>query len=401
MFADVENLKNLIEASLRTYKNTAELDRSAALLSRLIARRASSFRKQLGFKLMRQMNIALCRWKELNIADTLTNIHEGISLYQMQGQYNIPTKVNFEYLLIRLQCAAKLLIRIVTSAKEAFRILTDFIEKAFFIDLVTLYLGVLAHIWRICVELCRNTVNLYNEIMSIVKPHFFNKDRDNAKTGQFPDRLDEWMGDDWLEINVQTQVESIRKQQTDPFSFDISAFNSAEINHAIKHVQAGNDRGKEIKVKKEGKTKVKIERKEFLQIEKAKPLLQMNKVPNLNTKNPQQSTAIPDSPGCSFDLGEALCRDTLQSKEIKQEPKVEPIDVSRIFTMKDLLNFIQSEDALRSSGKHQQSRMFNNDQWKRFKLKINNMIEAMDPWACVKRFKGLWRSSTGNAANKR
>lgn len=369
------------------------------MISRLIARRASSFRKQYGFRFVRQTNIALCRWKELNIVETMNNIYEGISLYKIDGGFNIPTNVNFEYLLVRLQCAGKILSRAISCAKQAFNIFLGFIEKAFFIDTTAVYLGVLSKIWKNSIELCQKIVNFYGEIVSILKPLLSSNSNASDINEKYPDRLDEWLGDEWNEINVQTKCNRKRKHHNvNNFSFDIADFNSSDVSQAIKVGQAVNDHDKTVNVV------AATTNRQLLQIEKPQTKLRMNDLQSLNVKKAKLSVAPPSNKSSAsiadnFDLGEALCRDTLQSKEIPQIqelPKIQQIDINRIRTLKDLHAFIGGEEAMRNCGQHEISKRINNDEWRRFKLKINRMIETMEPWLCVKKFKGVWRALIDN-----
>lgn len=381
------------------------MDHAAALLSRLIARRAASFRLQYGFRFMRQTNVALCRWKELSIINTIENIHGGMSVFEVDGQVNIPTPVNFEYLFIRLQCAAKLLLRIIACAKEAFSAFLGILQKAYFVDITSVYLGLLANIWRLCVELCRSTIKFHNDIALIVNPHL----RASAqRTSDIP-KLDEWLGTEWTEVDVPTKADRKQKSDNDVFSIDISEFDNAEVSAAIKVRQADRNRDKTINVVSRAVT-VPIQRPQsFLKIERKQPQLQMKNLSELNsgsqgasgsTANAKRSSAVHEN----HDIGEALCRDTLQVKrpklELQKKPKMEPIVVHRINTMNDLQQFITSEEALRKNRRHKLSKVLNNDEWQRFTLKINDLIATMEPWRAVKRFRSVWYSFINNATNK-
>lgn len=381
------------------------MDHAAALLSRLIARRAASFRLQYGFRFMRQTNVALCRWKELSIIDTIENIHGGISAFEVDGQVNIPTPVNFEYFLTRLQCAAKLLLRIIACAKEAFNAFLGILQKAYFVDITSVYLGLLANIWRLSVELCRNTIKFHNDIALIVNPYL----RASAqRTTDFP-KLDDWLGTEWTELDVPTKAGRKQKLDNDRFSIDISDFDNAEVSAAIKVRQADRNRDKTINVVATAAIVPNQRPHAFLKIETKQPKLQMKNLSDLSGNNQQRGGEVGNNKRSSgvhanLDIGEPLCRDTLQVKQPKLEPqmnpKMEPDAIHRIFTMKDLQHFISSEEALRKNQRHELSKVLNNDEWKRFKLKINDLIATMEPWRAVKRFRGVWYNFINNATNK-
>lgn len=408
-------MKTKIGTGLTIYKDPRQLDHAAALLSRLIARRAASFRLQYGFRYMRQTNVALCRWKELAIIETIENIHGGISAFEVDGQFNIPTAVNFGYLLTRLQCAAKMLLRIISCAKEAFNAFLGIIQKAYFVDITTAYLGLLANIWQICVELCHSTVKLYNDIVVVIKPHLQTNQISTEPTIEYPNQLDEWLGAEYTEANVQTKAVRKQKLDDDSFSIDISEFDNAEVSAAIKIWQASKNRDKTINVVAAAAMVPNQRPQAFVKIETKQPKLQMKQLNELRAnQQPNGSKVSNKRPSIAangnLDLGEALCRDTLQVKQTKIEPdiqprfvskfapKMKPVDIHRIKTMNDIQRFISSEEALRKCQMHESSKVLNNDDWKRFKLKINDLIATMEPWQAVKRFRNVWYNF--NATNK-
>lgn len=344
---------------------------------------------------MRQTNVALCRWKELSILDTVEDILGGFEMHK--GKYNIPTNASFEYFLIRLQCAAKILARIIYCAREAFIACTPFLAKAFYVETVTLYLAVLAKIWRICAEYCKKTVAYYNDLIVTLKPHLMKPNKDSpART--FPDRLDDLLGEEWMQINVKTLIfhsrKSLRKKDNQ-LAIDISTFDNSDHEEEkqkdmISAVVAMTDNT--IGSKKQGP-------QVFLKIEDVKFETEMAQPSNAATVTTGKAVKRP-LPSTSVDLGEAICRDTLESKVPKVETSVEPEVFPTMSTLEDVHRFITREDVLRKGSQHQLSRRLNNDQWKRFKLRINEVIGSTEPRRAVRAFQGVWKTFLKNSNRK-
>lgn len=371
-----------------TYGTSEQFDTSAALLSRLIARRASSFRMQLAFRYMRQTNVALCRYKELNFADTIRDICECMSTREIDGQHSLPTPENFEYFLNRIQCAVKILVRIVYCAREAYDACQLFMEKAFFVETIVVYVALMAKIWSSCAELCKKLVQDYNQIIGTLKPHLIRVDaKSSART--LPDRLEEWLGDEWTEINVNTRVSTSKNKVTEDgnLAVDVSAFNNSDqspieqntIVNAVRTMTEDGGRKKRPKV--------------FLRI----------RDDDASVEAPHTAAGKTISFGVAvkrpaLDMGEAICRDTLQSKAPKIEthqPSDEDI-FSRISNLGDIHRFISREDDLRKGSQHKLSKRLNNDQWNRLKMRINQIIGSMEPRGVVRAFHGVWKTFMNN-----
>lgn len=408
-FADVAELKSKIGVVLAKYKNQPKLGPAAALISRLIARRAHSFRVQYGFRFLRKTNVALCRWNELNLAETLENVHDAISEYELNGEYNLPTEANFEYLLVRLQCAVKILARIIFSAKEAFESFMQFIEKGWYVDIVVIYLGVVAQVWKLCIQLCETTVHFYNDISQHLSQYLAEKKTAKLINDQLPERLDEWMGDDWTQLNAGvTFQKGFRKaglveknERSCGLLVDIVNFNHSDLSEVIQNSKRQERDETKVKVFTAVTTQMSMKPKAFLQIQTAQPKVEMKDLYHLNRKQSKKKTISGELAGPSsstgagedMDLGQAICRDTLKVQIPDDE-----ITVERVYTLEDIEKFIGKEDKLRAVGQHNYSKVFNNQEWKRFKLKVNSLIANMDGWACVKAFQKIWRS---HVANKR
>lgn len=206
------------------------LKKAAAMASRLIARRASSFRVQPSFSHFRKMNTALCRLQELNMHSEIDGMHNAIkSSCQVLGAYHLPTATNFRYFLIWLQSYAKLLVRIIVCAKESHRLFLRLVHRSAFVEIMTMFMAVTAQIWTECVAIGKAVARLYNALFSFFKEYF----ESEAHEG-LPENLMEWLGDDWKEhIAVKSSLNAVKVQK---HQSNIILFNVFDVKQA-KQVQ--------------------------------------------------------------------------------------------------------------------------------------------------------------------
>lgn len=189
------------------------------MASRLIARRAHSFRVQPSFAYFRKMNVALCRLKELNLYDDIKDIQKAIGVAKaarkLDDKYYLPDRNNFIDFLTKFQSFTKLLVRIVMCARESHRLFLELLHRSAFIETISLFVAVLAETWSICIEMCKNAVQFYNHFYS-----FYAKNYDKSKA--LPKCLDKWLGEEYTEY-IDVSVENNQVKSTDDlFLFEVN-----------------------------------------------------------------------------------------------------------------------------------------------------------------------------------
>ncbi|XP_037031722.1 uncharacterized protein LOC119071135 [Bradysia coprophila] len=346
-------LRQLFESMVTTYTTTT-FDETAALTSRLIARRVNSFRSQAGFKALRKTNIALCRLKDINIVGVVENFLGTLPDYIVDGaMLSLPTYENFQFVMLRLQSLSKLLLRIAVCARESSALFRDMIQRNFFIEISALYIALLAQIWDVAKRLSIKTRDFYNSLYPYRK--------------YFPLKSKSTM--DGTTVVLSNKLESfLTSEWTNEFfnqSLDHSQFGKREKDLGIDFGDFDDD-GESILTLREDKTKA------TLVIELKKVIPEGQDVQIVETKNePTRS-----------DFGVAISRDTLE----------EVVNVDQIVRTEEISKLINEEQSLRDKKRSKRTRHLNDSQWKDVKAKVRNILVTSHGKMCIKKFKSLWKS---------
>ncbi|XP_031638662.1 uncharacterized protein LOC116350833 [Contarinia nasturtii] len=363
-----------------------KLEETAAMASRLIARRAHSFRMQPSFMYFRKMNIALCRIKELNIYQDLKDYQNAIGVAKtarkLDDKYYLPDHGNFFYFLTKFQSFTKLLIRIVMCARESHRLLLELLHRAAFIETISLFIAVLAEVWTICIKMCQSAVQFYNAFYP-----FYAKNFDQSKL--LPKRLHKWLGDEYKEyIDIsmdQNQLES----NDELFLFESSEAVESQgivieqkfepkllVSH---HSGSKNDNdGKKANVN----TLDLLDKKQHFPTSsktvpvKAKAMISMKPLPLSNM---------------SFDLGEKISR-TNATNQKDTKKVIKRIDVDQLKTIKDIRAFLSIEDELRGMHDQKYTEGISNEEWDKFKAATNSLLILSHHGLVLKKFKAQWKN---------
>lgn len=175
-----------------------------AMCLKIIFIRNVQFRTQKGFQNLRKVKTAYTKLQQLSIETIIKNLHSSIIIDFNTIQ--LPSRQTIEYLLVKLQSLSKILCRIISCTKQATHKFLTILSKGFFVELVTLLLGILSGIWAAAIGMCKMTVKYYNKIrcsLEMLKPS-----KQNWLPNDYilPKELGKWLGDEWIdEINVATK----------------------------------------------------------------------------------------------------------------------------------------------------------------------------------------------------
>lgn len=366
-----------------------KLEEAAALASRLIARRAHSFRMQPSFMYFRKMNIALCRLKELNIYQVIKEYQNAIGLAKaarnLDDKFYLPDKDNFFYFLTKFQSLTKLLIRIVICAREASRLFMELLYRSAFIEAISLFMAVLAEIWTICIEMCKKAVQFYNGFYP-----FYAKNYDHSKS--MPKRLNKWLGDDYIDyIDISVDQSQLNaKEEIFLFEGDDTVENQGivieqkfepklRVNQPVSKKYEDDAHGKRPKMSKAFDLRDKHQQfssgSKPIQT-KERPVVSMNSLSSINT---------------NFDLGEKISRTNATSQKVAAKVK-KRIDVDQVKTIKDIREFLSVEDELRQDREEKNTKGINNEEWDGFKTSANNLLILSHHGLVLKKFKTQWKN---------
>lgn len=356
-FTDLSALRQLLETMVKTY-STITFDDTGALTSRLIARRANSFRSQAGFKQMRKTNIALCRLKDINIIGVLENFLGTLPDYIVEGAtLSLPTYENFQFLMLRLQSLSKLLLRIATCARESSTIFRDMIQRNFFIEISALYIGLLAQIWDLAKQLSIKTRDYYDALYPYRK--YFPSTSKQSGDGSLVNvvlckKLESFLTEAWtseFSDNIGSRRQLVKCEND--AGFDLGDF---------------DDNGENILSLRE-------ENKKPTQTIELKKMIHQD-IHRMDAKKELITNAS--------DIGVAISRDSLQ----------EIINVDRIVKTEEISKLVNEEQSLRDKKCAKRTRHLNDSQWKDVKSKVRNLLVTSQGKICIKKFKSLWKTVT-------
>lgn len=360
------------------------------MASRLIARRAHSFRVQPSFMYFRKMNIALCRLKELNIyqeiKDTQTAIGVAKTARKLDDKYYLPDRENFSHFLTKFQSFAKLLVRIVMCARESHRLLLELLHRSAFIETISLFISVLAEVWSICIEMCKNAVRFYNGFYP-----FYAKNYDKSKC--MPKRLNKWLGEEYNEyIDISVDNDQLNSNE-ELFLFDgneavdsqgIVIEQKYEPKLLVSQSLPKSSKGGELdgqNKKAKVKTQDLLEKRPNYEISsktievKQKPMVSMKTLPTID-KN--------------FDFGEKISRSNIQDRNTVPKP-IKHINVEELKTIKEIRDFLSTEEELRQNDQEQNTKGIRNGDWEKFKSTTSSLLILSHHGLVMKKFRNEWK----------
>lgn len=335
---------------MMTTYSTTTFDETGALTSRLIARRANSFRSQAGFKALRKTNVALCRLKDINIISVLDNFLGTLPDYIVEGsKLSLPTYENFQFVMLRLQSLSKLLLRIAVCARESTTIFRDMIQRNFFIEISALYIGLSAQTWDLAKSLSIKTRDFYDALYPYRK-YFPSKSK---QTGDVVlcKKLETLLQEAWTNEFINNVQRQSVKHDND-LGLDLGDF---------------DDDGDNMLSLRDENTK-------------PTPTIELKKIIRQDVPKVEAKKEFITNDN---DIGVAISRDSLQ----------EIVIVDRIVKTEEISKLIDEEQSLRDRKSATRTRHLSDSQWKDIKSKVRNILVTSQGKICIKKFKNLWKNA--------
>lgn len=357
------SLRRLLEKYQQIF-SVEVFDNIAAIASRLVARRSASFRHQFGFKLLRKTNVAMCRLRDIQLVNTIETFCGTIPDYKVNdgAKQELPTRENLEFLLVRTQSTAKLLLRIAQCSREAATAFLNYIHRTFFLETCTMYLGILAEIWQMSRTLCTKVILFYNALRPYCR--YF---RAAAKPWlpdvyKLPANLEEFLGDEWSDESSRSD-ESLLWQQHESAAatnFTLSDFVNSADGDALMIINDDDVFDENVRVL----SKNRVVKHEFTKVE-----IKMNDRPMLTT--------------AADEIGVAISRDSF---------KRQMLSVDKLVTIDDVERFMReaTEQHRRTGIVGNKLTKMNDVEWKRLRHECNHVLATNQGRNGVKKFKRIW-----------
>lgn len=416
-YADLTALRTLLDHAIHTTFARSHFSEVAALASRLIARRAASFRAQNGFRLMRKTNIALCRLHECNVRQELEDLLAMLPAYRgtsaagvPNAALHLPKRDNVDYVLLRLRQLATLLQRIASCARESSELFLFYVHRRYFLETAVVHVAVLADIWLLAHRLCVSTVQFYDALRPYAR-HFGGQREwlraltqpagsttlagDEALRSVLPVRLADCLGDEWPEECRRAQLGA--KQAAMPLeeggqaSSDAMLFgfdsNSAEQDSVIMQASVANATTTAvITAKKPPKVQIAVI---------SKPAEQSSQAPTL--------FAGAGTVAACEDIGVAIPRPTPNTGHGKGQGnsnglgkrKKPALQLDKLVSADDVQAFMRAE---RAAG--EVCGALGADRWKELQRKCNHILVTTQGRNTVRAFRQLWTQTVLSKNNK-
>lgn len=236
---DTTKFTKVLQETIDFFRNMEILHCEAAQLSRFIFINCKQFRMMKGLHEMKKSHQALLRYLNMDLAATMETF-KGFIADEPGGKVSVPYRQSLDYILIRLQGLAKLLIRVVECTKYSASFFLGLIKAGSFYMKGVIFLSTLASVWNKSREFCKFITVQYN----VLKEFQANiKEKPGVKwidaQYELPEKLDLWLGEDFESLIINKTYDIRLLLQED----EIKNFmeDSDDINNALQRIKVEDD----------------------------------------------------------------------------------------------------------------------------------------------------------------
>lgn len=194
---DATGFFNTLDKIVGDLNSQELLHKEAAMLSRLIYRMKSKFRNDKGVKAMSKLNRAMLNYLSLSLEKEYENLRNYVEL---EGTYfKIPTKQMVEYVLVRTQGFAKLMVRVEEVSKHAAHFLRSRIMIGHAWSIATIAYSVVSRIWILSRHLTNRACMWYNDLYRYLTTFKASGLRWLPTECELPSDLRIWLAIPWID----------------------------------------------------------------------------------------------------------------------------------------------------------------------------------------------------------
>lgn len=140
-------LKHLDEHKEMLMSSTKILDAELLLLKRFLYKMTSVFRNDKSIKTLRQILKMSSKFIDMKIIDIIENLSEQHTPPKLNSVSYVPPKSKFEYTLVRLQGAAKLLTKTLCYCQHSGRLIIPKMHQGHFVSKCVISMSLTSRIW--------------------------------------------------------------------------------------------------------------------------------------------------------------------------------------------------------------------------------------------------------------
>lgn len=262
--------------------------KNTAYISRFIKLFRSQFRSFPILQFMRKIKLAIEKIHKNNAKDAVANVLSGFPVHLGTGyDLELPSSLYFEYCLAKVLAHAQIMLRLVICSKKCALYFVHFLQNGHFIEISTMIIGLLGHVWQQARQCLLRLDGFYNQLVTLGS--IFPNKKEFASPEDFPLNLISFIGVDWKE-EVDVLVDESTSSYASSTAFKLISGEQVE---------------------------------------------QMEIAPEEPRKRPGNKMLIPKAQ--ESDMGEVISRDTLK-----------PTGMPEVLGKRTLINFLRAENELRS-----------------------------------------------------
>lgn len=174
------------------------------------------FRMFRGFHEMRKVHQALSRYSKMDIIGTIENFHAFLPEPEGLKKIRVPYRENIEYILLKLQGLSKLFLRIIACCKKSASYFLRMVWNAGFLLKGTIFVANLGKIWDMSREMCKELIFGYDKIFQYKDLVKARRTIFGSDSYGFPEKLGEWLGDDYKDLVLKESTEIQALMQMEP-----------------------------------------------------------------------------------------------------------------------------------------------------------------------------------------
>lgn len=337
---------------------------------------------------MRKTNIALCRLHECNVTQTLEEFLATLPAYRLGdvgAPLELPTRDNFDYVLVRVQTLAALLMRICSCARQASELFLYYVHRRNFLETAVVHVAVLAEVWQLAQRLCAATVGFYNALQPYGRR--FGEQRTwlaamaasgggSAAASDLPERLDDWLGDEW-HAECRRALRGDRLAALPDASLTLAQLGGADADAGVFELDGGREADKNAIV---DMPMFKVQAPAKVQ-KPAPPKVQIAKI--------EETHSVATKPKMLADIGVVVER-----RPAAQQPKVEhkrpALTLDKLVSTDDVNAYVRSERVRLLGPQATATERLSAERWKELQRKVNHILVTTQGRNTVTAFRKFW-----------
>jgi len=188
-------LTRLEEEKKKIALSVKVLETELSILNRFLYKLSLVFRNDKSIKMLKQIWKMTKKFVDMKIIDIIENLQEQHTVPKLHSDVFVPPKSKFEYALVRLQGATRLLAQLLCCCQHSGRLIIPTMYQGHFISIRIISMSMTARIWGMSLHLVHLLKNLYLGILRMYVSDVLPESKVDflPKSYEIPKNLDNWL----------------------------------------------------------------------------------------------------------------------------------------------------------------------------------------------------------------